>query len=315
MDKRTLMKMAVAALLTVSASSVSAEDLKENRSSDQQSSLRVSTDEGIWVRFLGTGAADWDGKDERGEWRRWASILVDGHILVDFTPTVVDMLPEGARPDIVFYTHSHGDHYNPGAALKVGVKQVYLSQTWYDKAVSDFQKEAQKLKLPMPEIIPLIIGQKVKIDNLVFTAAPADHATGLVYEQSLLYLLEKGDTRVLYATDTARLPSVATKIIGIDAHLPEEKRKPINGFIMEATMGLGHETDWRYFAHADVSEVVRTVKVLCENELYLPPAGQPVYLTHMARWLHGTQAELDAQLPSPLKAAYDGLEVVFKPTR
>jgi hypothetical protein len=28
--------------------------------------------------------------------------------------------------------------------------------------------------------------------------------------------------------------------------------------------------------------------------------------------MHGTQAELDASLPQPLKAAYDGLEVVFK---
>jgi hypothetical protein len=31
----------------------------------------------------------------------------------------------------------------------------------------------------------------------------------------------------------------------------------------------------------------------------------------MARTLHGTQAELDAILPYPLKAAYDGLEVIF----
>ena len=45
---------------------------------------------------------------------------------------------------------------------------------------------------------------------------------------------------------------------------------------------------------------------------YTAPDGQPVYLTHLARTLHGTQAELDATLPSPLQAAYDGLEVVFK---
>jgi hypothetical protein len=32
----------------------------------------------------------------------------------------------------------------------------------------------------------------------------------------------------------------------------------------------------------------------------------------MAHTMHGTQAELDAQLPAPLKAAYDGLEVIFK---
>ena len=36
-------------------------------------------------------------------------------------------------------------------------------------------------------------------------------------------------------------------------------------------------------------------------------------LTHIARSLHGnqSQSQLDASLPAPLKAAYDGLEVVF----
>ena len=38
-----------------------------------------------------------------------------------------------------------------------------------------------------------------------------------------------------------------------------------------------------------------------------------MYITHLARTLHGTQAELDIHLPEPLRAAYDGLEVVFYP--
>ena len=37
----------------------------------------------------------------------------------------------------------------------------------------------------------------------------------------------------------------------------------------------------------------------------------PVYITHMSKSLHGSQAELDATLPAPLQAAHDGLEVVF----
>ena len=34
---------------------------------------------------------------------------------------------------------------------------------------------------------------------------------------------------------------------------------------------------------------------------------------HMARTLHPGQAELDRTLAEPLKAAYDGLEVIFTP--
>jgi len=53
-------------------------------------------------------------------------------------------------------------------------------------------------------------------------------------------------------------------------------------------------------------------RVMNATGRYTPPEGQPIYLTHMARGLHGTQAELDANLPAPLKAAYDGLEVTFR---
>ena len=45
---------------------------------------------------------------------------------------------------------------------------------------------------------------------------------------------------------------------------------------------------------------------------YLPAPGQKVYLTHMARTLHGTQAEVAAAVPAPLAPAYDGLEVTFR---
>ena len=52
--------------------------------------------------------------------------------------------------------------------------------------------------------------------------------------------------------------------------------------------------------------------VLHKTGRYAPLSGEPVYLTHMARTLHGTQAELDASLPGLLRAAYDGLEVLYK---
>ena len=77
-------------------------------------------------------------------------------------------------------------------------------------------------------------------------------------------------------------------------------------------MGVDHDDDFRSFTHTSVGAVERIIRVLEKTKRYTPPSGQPVYLTHMARTLHGTQAELDATLPQPLRAAYDGLEVVFK---
>lgn len=305
MNRRDFMKVAAASVLAASTEGVNAKIF------DTESPKH--TKEGITIRFLGTGAADWQGRDDRGEHRRLSSILIDQHILIDFTPSDIEMLPEGCSPEIIFYTHSHGDHYNPEAALKAGVKRVYLSQSWYDIAVLDFKRAARKLEVAIPEILPLHIGEGVHIGEITLTPLPASHATSYRFEQTLIYLIEKSGARVLYATDTAGIPAVAARLAGIDAH---QKGTPITGLIMEATMGQGeaHDTDFRIFAHSSVDCVHRIVKVLTKTKRYTPPAGQAVYLTHLARTLHGTQAELDASLPEPLRAAYDGLEVIFRPT-
>ncbi len=262
------------------------------------------------MRFLGTGAADWNGRDERGELRRLSSVLLDSKILIDFTPTDEDMIPTGVKPEAIFYTHSHGDHYNPTAALRLGLKKAFLGGTWIDRAREDFAKAAKETDLKVPEILPLSPGDKVTIHGMTLTALPANHATGDLKEQTLMYLIEKQAVRVLYATDTGGIPAIAARIVGIDPHA---KGKPITGLVMEATMGMGTEgdEDFRIFTHSSVGTVLRTTHMLLDKGRYTPAEGQPVYLTHLARTLHGTQAELDATLPKPLKAAYDGLEVTF----
>lgn len=264
--------------------------------------------EKLKIRFLGTGAADWKGPDRRGEHRRLTSILVNGEFLIDYTETDFDMLPAGCRPRAIFYTHSHGDHYDPEAALKLGIRRVYLEKSWEMRAKSDFRKASGQTGIPEPEITAIYPGARVKESGLVITALPANHATGHLNELALIYLIESRDARVLYATDTGGLPGVSTRLASIDGH---KEGTPITGLIMEATMGIGHEDDFRIFTHSSVDMVARTVRVLSSTGRYTPKEGQSVWLTHLARTLHGTQAELDKELPQPLKAAYDGLEISF----
>lgn len=266
----------------------------------------------VLVRFLGTGAADWNGPDKKGEHRRWSSILVENSILVDYTPADADMIPEDADIHTVFYTHSHGDHYNPAAALALGITTVYCSDTWEDRCREAFIKVADDLRCDPPKVIGLAQQQEVCVEGLTFKALPANHCTGDLGEQALIYLIVKGECRVLYATDTAGIPANAARggLFGADG-LDKKYRKPLNGLIMEATMGMGEEENFRIFSHSSADVVLHTVNVLKSTGCYNPAEGIPVYLTHLARTLHGTQAELDATLPSPLKAAYDGLEVLF----
>ena len=299
MDRRDFLKVSSVSLMAMGADDVAAKMFEPSQEKK----------EGMSVRFLGTGAADWNGPDNRGEQRRLSSILVDKNVLFDFTVGNIEMIPAGLKPEVVFYTHSHNDHYHPESALKIGVRKVYLSQTWFDIAKADFEKASKKLNVQMPELIPLYIGQVVHVDGLRITPLPASHATSKLFEQTLIFLIEKSEARVMYATDTAGIPAVAARLAGIDAHDPNGK--PLTGLIMEATMGMDHDNDYRIFAHSSVGMVHRAVEVLQKTKRYLPVDDQPVYLTHMARTLHGTQAELDATLPYPLKAAYDGLEVIF----
>jgi phosphoribosyl 1,2-cyclic phosphodiesterase len=230
--------------------------------------------------------------------------------LFDLTAGNIEMIPAYCKPDVLFYTHSHKDHYDPETALLLGLKRIYLSQTWYDIAKKDFKEAADRLKIVMPEIIPLYVGQIVQIGELRITPLPASHVTNNLFEQTLIYLLEKDGARIIYATDTGGISALAARLAGIDAH--DRNGKPITGLIMEATMGIDYDSDYRIFTHSSVDCVSRIVDVLIKTKRYIPFENQPVYLTHMARTLHGTQAELDTSLPQPLKAAYDGLEVIFK---
>lgn len=265
------------------------------------------------VRFLGTGASGYYKDTTR---RRHSSVLLDRKILIDLNKCGWEMMPKRCRPEVLFYTHSHPDHYEPATAIEAGIKRIYLSETWMDKARKDFQKYSNEKHLPMPELLPLSVGQSVEEEGLVFTPMPANHATGDYKEQALIYLVEKGTTkeslgvRLLYATDTGGIMGIAGRISGIDPHL--KVGRPITAFIMEATIGMGMNEDWRMFNHSSVEQVARIVHMLQKEGRYLPLDGQPAYITHMSKTGWPTQEGLDKTLPAPLRAAYDGLDVVFK---
>ena len=274
----------------------------------QGSTEYVPTGPGIKVRFMGTGGAEWRGQPINGEYRRNASILVDGKVIFDLTQTAVDMIPADCHPETIFYTHSHNDHYVPKAALDVGIKRVYLGETWIDRAKEDFRKAAEGTGKPFPEFIPLKEGQTVTVEGLTVTALPANHASNYNEEQTLIYLIVKDSARLLYATDTGGLTARALGFAGAGQF--SRDRKFLTGIIMEATMDANYAPDQRIFSHSSVDLVAQTVQVLSQTRNYLPVEGQKVYITHLGR-SYPPQAEIDATLPAPLSAAYDGLEVLY----
>ena len=321
MDRRKFLCTGVLSLLALKfGNKLSAQNLSET-DSQQATGFGPVTCENISagkddlkVRFLGTGPADWK-PGSKG--RRMSSILVEDKFLIDFTLSVEDMLPKNVHPTEIFYTHSHIDHFQPDRALLAGIQKVYLSETWADIAAKRFQTAAEQTGKSVPEIIPLKIGKPVTLHGVTLTPLPANHATKNLDEQTLIYLIEKGTTaerlgvRLLYATDTHSILVRASRLAGIDKYI--KQGRPITAFIMEATMGFKQDEDnIRIYNHTSILTVSKIVNRLIATQRYLPPQGQPAYLTHVGQYGKLSQEELNASLPVPLRASYDGLDVVFK---
>ena len=283
--------------------------------------------EGIRIRFLGSGAAGWkpEWAKNNPDMRRQSSVLLENRALIDFTMCSFDMLPAECRPEVLFQTHSHGDHYSPKAAVRSGVKRMYVQETWADAARAEVGAAAAELGLPAPDVIALPFGKPVVECGMRFTGVPANHSTSRVtngvLERASLYLVEKGAARLLYATDTGGIPGDAARMIGIDPHINAgnfgryaksqfvREPSPITAIVMEAT-DADLDEDFRMFVHSSVQAVSRTVNMLLANGRYAPPAGQSAYITHLGLKYRGWAAEkIDETLPRPLRAAYDGLEL------
>jgi Cft2 family RNA processing exonuclease len=225
-------------------------------------------------------------------------------------------------------THSHGDHFKAPAVVKLGVKKVYTHSSWAKHAKTVLDMAAQEAKVPAPEVIGIEFASPIEIDGIKVTAVPSIHSTSRLVdgqlESTAMYLIEKGDARLLYATDTAGISGDAARMIGIDKHLSEKKYdskpslqenpfvhkpQPLTAFIMEATNG-DRDEDFRLFVHASVQTVDRIVKMLKKTGRFTPPPGQRAYITHLCiKYRDWPSEKIEADISPELAAAYDGLEI------
>ena len=241
------------------------------------------------LHFLGTGAADWNGRDERGELRRNTSTLIDESLLIDVTGGVLEMIEDAKKVTDVFFTHSHNDHCDIEALKKLAPCRVYAHESW-----------AHHIQGEGLEVRGVKIGEEIKLPSgHTVIPMPSNHHTWIEGEACTLhYLIETEDKRLLYATDGAWLTSREHEIIG---------DKALTSVVFDATIGDGHEGDYRIFGHNSIDMIRLMLKTM--NKTGRLPVGAPVYLTHLARTLHGTQAEIEASLEKPFVACYDGLKV------
>jgi len=263
----------------------------------------------VELLFLGTGAADWPYKYPpaekqlaRGEVRGLSSLLVNGNILIDCGPTVLDAMKRyevnpAAITDIVL-THTHDDHYQRDTVLAItNSKDTGLSRLrfWANPEALKLVPDSNRI-----EKCPVVIGEAFEINGVEFTGLESNHHVDSSKEKCLIYLIEGFEKNILYATDSSWLLKSTWLYL---------QKKKLDAVIWDATIGekVG---DYRIFEHNDLS-MIRHMNETLKNRKVLKPDAK-IILTHMARTLHPEHNQLEEKLlPEGLIPAYDGMSVVM----
>lgn len=204
------------------------------------------------IMFLGTGAADYD-------WSQYGqpgisgstATLIDDRLLIDCGPTAAAALERfGADPskitDIVV-THGHGDHFSPDSLKKITAGREGKIQ------LSGPPQVCAKAE-GLCRVHPVDYGSRFQAGGYEFLALPANHTVTDIFEKTFLYLISGQDRTLLYALDTAWLPTLAYRLLG---------KTRLDGVIWDATMS--QPGDWRIFEHTDPVMFAMMRKTLTEN--------------------------------------------------
>lgn len=217
-------------------------------------------------------------------------VMVRGQrtLLIDTPPdTRHQLIRENVRNiDQVVYTHCHSDHVGGLLELEYLVQlkrreplPVYGSATCLDDIAVEFHYMTSCLDAHVLEPFDTL-----EFDGVRYTALPVTHAPG-----TFGYLLETPETRLFYASDTAKLPpETAERVRGVDV------------MAMDATFW---KRNWSPNDHHSVQECIEEGLELGVGTLYLTHLcmhyDEPITLTELEEYLK--------QYDGRVKATYDGL--------
>lgn len=200
------------------------------------------------VVLLGTGSADglpnpWCDcatcADQLARGRRSpTAALVDGRLLLDSGPEAPGQAARlghslaGVR--VVAIGHAHHDHCDPAFTLyRSWVTEAPLTVVGPPAVIGQLRPWLLDAELQL-DLREVTAGQVVEAAGYRLTALPANHHA---FGEAVLYLVDDGRCRLLYATDTGQLPQATLDALAgtrLDAVLLEET------FGDQTDLGRGH---------------------------------------------------------------------------
>jgi L-ascorbate metabolism protein UlaG (beta-lactamase superfamily) len=259
------------------------------------------------LRFLGTGAADWNiaGRRPGMEWRRFSSTLIDDSLMADPGPHIYDYAETNNLPQLfdkvtdVIVTHSHPDHFNVKSLLRLCGSgrncRVYGDSACLRKLKSELGED---MSVDFRCVTP---GGHFMAGGYDIMPVKANHGTGDINEIALNYVISKGGKTMYYGLDTGWLPYETWLII---------RKLKFDCMVLELTMGDIVPGDDRIFSHTSIP----MLKIMLETfrKQGCAPDGCKIIVSHLARTLHTDHASTAAALsPLGVDVAYDGLLYEF----
>ncbi len=244
------------------------------------------------VPTLGCGCAVCRSTDVRDR-RSRSSVAVQfaGHVvLIDTGPDFREqMLREGvSRVDAVFYTHGHADHIlgfddlRPLTFGKDELTPLYADSTTADILERVFEYTFRKVdRYPTSARVDLrrlsiAPGTSVEIFGVEFERIPVTHGRTTIAGYRF--------GGAAYLTDMSDIPPESLgRLQGLDV------------LVLDALRREPHPS------HSHLANSVQLAELI---------GAKRTYFTHISHDL--AQAEMDAELPSHIRLAYDGLRVEFK---
>lgn len=196
------------------------------------------------IRFLGTGAADWDWSLPLKPGVRGSTVtLLDDHLLIDAGETGWENLRrfgvDAAKITDLLVTHSHDDHFDPEDIRRIATAPGRTKKL----TVYTTREAAAHLDTSVLDAEFLYGGRKFSVGALSVEALPANHAPEYENEGSFHFLFElPGGKRLLYALDGAWMTSPARIML---------KKRRLDMIVWDATSGTS-EYDWRFADHNDL---------------------------------------------------------------
>jgi len=264
------------------------------------------------ILFVGTGAADYEAalhcdcpncrhiRAHGGRnMRHYSSLLINGAVLVDCGATVPWRLAELGLPpscvEAILFTHSHGDHLDPPAVealLRARRPERGPLPVYANEASLETLGELRGGLLSHC----LSPGDAFEVGDLRVTALHANHI--VQEEEALNFVVEDGQTRLLYATDTAwPLPTTWRALQAL----------PLDTAIVEATFGLldGSSHPDCLTHHLNWTEFLRLRKALIEASVL--PATAPFLATHLSLHSVPPHDRFSRLAQPPAVVAHDGM--------